>query len=199
MLSFRFLSCFPSLALARSRSRSFSLSLSLCASVSVSFYLWSFSLGVFALQSAAECFGFFLVRNHGVSHALIDEVYSAAHEYFSQSDQEKRRVQSSDGKFGYTPWGGLAAFCKTFDAQVSSSALYCMDTFVDCDTCDCCVDGYGGDLRDKMRSWTPRSKPSTAIQKRRTPFSDPSPNLKGTTFRTRSKVKINGHPTAKSR
>ncbi|MEO0398513.1 MAG: 2-oxoglutarate and iron-dependent oxygenase domain-containing protein [Pseudomonadota bacterium] len=58
------------------------------------------------LFAGLKAFGFIILRDHGVSTALLDEAYSVVAEFFATSDAEKRRyIVGSDGQRGYTPFG----------------------------------------------------------------------------------------------
>jgi isopenicillin N synthase-like dioxygenase len=59
-----------------------------------------------ALGTASETLGFYFIRNHGVSQALIDRVFVEAERFHSLPLERKMAVKCRDKVVGYLPLGG---------------------------------------------------------------------------------------------
>ncbi len=65
-----------------------------------------------ALRQAAQCPGFFYVRNHGVPRPLIDAVFKVSMEFFGLPLEEKQKVTINELHRGFISVGGAKMYDK---------------------------------------------------------------------------------------
>jgi isopenicillin N synthase-like dioxygenase len=59
-----------------------------------------------ALMAGLRHYGFIILKDHGIKPHVLHDAYAVSREFFSLTDEEKRRyVRGVDGQRGYTPFG----------------------------------------------------------------------------------------------